>query len=39
VEIVDPDNLMCVEHIKDRAVMALAVKVGTTRLIDNMELK
>jgi len=39
VEIVDPDNLTCVEHIKDRAVMALAVKVGATRLIDNMELK
>jgi pantoate--beta-alanine ligase len=39
VEIVDPDNLKCLEHIEGRAVMALAVKVGTTRLIDNMELK
>ena len=39
VEIVDPDNLKCVEQIKGRAVMALAVKVGATRLIDNMELK
>jgi pantoate--beta-alanine ligase len=39
VEIVDPDTLRCVERIEERAVMALAVKVGATRLIDNMELK
>jgi len=39
VEIVDPDTLCPVDRIDDRAVMALAVKVGSTRLIDNAELK
>ena len=37
-EIIDPETLTCIEHIEDRSVMALAVKVGTTRLIDNIEL-
>lgn len=37
-EIVHPDTLACLQKIEDHAVMALAVKVGTTRLIDNMEL-
>lgn len=39
VEIVHPETLQCIDVIDDRAVMALAVKVGQTRLIDNMELK
>lgn len=39
VEIVDPDTLCPVDRIDDRAVMVLAVKVGSTRLIDNVELK
>jgi pantoate--beta-alanine ligase len=39
VEIVDPETVRCIEHIEDHAVMALAVKVGATRLIDNIELK
>ncbi len=38
VEIVDPDLLTPVDTIEGRAVMALAVKVGKTRLIDNMTL-
>jgi pantoate--beta-alanine ligase len=38
VEIVDPDTLECIEKIDTKAVMALAVKIGNTRLIDNMEL-
>jgi pantoate--beta-alanine ligase len=37
-EIVHPETLACLERIEDHAVMALAVKVGATRLIDNMEL-
>jgi pantoate--beta-alanine ligase len=37
-EIVDPETLKCLDLIKDRAVMALAVRVGNTRLIDNIEL-
>jgi pantoate--beta-alanine ligase len=39
VEIVDAKTLKCVERIEGHAVMVLAVKVGNTRLIDNMELK
>ena len=39
VDIVDPVLLTPLERIEDRAVMALAVKVGTTRLIDNMTLE
>lgn len=39
VEIVHPDTLEPVDTIEDRAVMALAVRIGSTRLIDNMELK
>jgi pantoate--beta-alanine ligase len=38
VEIVDPDNLNPVDVIRDRAVIALAVRVGSTRLIDNRTL-
>ena len=38
VEIVHPDTLQCIDVIDDRAVMALAVKIGATRLIDNTEL-
>ncbi len=39
VEIVDPVLLKPVERIEGRAVMALAVRVGATRLIDNMTLE
>ncbi|MBN2297228.1 MAG: pantoate--beta-alanine ligase [Deltaproteobacteria bacterium] len=39
VEIVDPDTLEPVESIYADVVMALAVKVGSTRLIDNMTLE
>ncbi|MCU0575390.1 MAG: pantoate--beta-alanine ligase [Desulfobacterota bacterium] len=39
VEIVHPDTLHCIDVIDDRAVMALAVKIGSTRLIDNIELR
>lgn len=39
VEIVDPVLLRPVERIEGRAVMALAVRVGATRLIDNMTLE
>jgi pantoate--beta-alanine ligase len=38
IEIVHPDTLKPLEVIGDRAVMALAVRVGNTRLIDNMTL-
>jgi pantoate--beta-alanine ligase len=38
VEIVHPDTLECIDRIETKAVMALAVKIGNTRLIDNMEL-
>lgn len=38
VEIVNPDTLQSIDIIVDRAVMALAVRFGTTRLIDNTEL-
>jgi pantoate--beta-alanine ligase len=39
VEIVHPDTLECIDSIETKAVMALAVKIGNTRLIDNMELR
>jgi pantothenate synthetase len=39
VEIVHPDTLECIDHIETQAIIALAVKIGTTRLIDNMELR
>jgi pantoate--beta-alanine ligase len=39
VEIVHPDTLECIDHIETQAIMALAVKIGNTRLIDNMELR
>ena len=39
VEIVDPVTLKPVESIDADVVMALAVKVGSTRLIDNMTLE
>jgi pantoate--beta-alanine ligase len=38
VEIVHPDTLECIDDMDAKAVMALAVKMGNTRLIDNMEL-
>jgi pantoate--beta-alanine ligase len=39
VEIVHPDTLQSIDVIDERAVMALAVKFGTTRLIDNTVLR
>jgi pantoate--beta-alanine ligase len=39
VEIVDTDNLEPVDKTDGRTVMALAVKFGTTRLIDNITLE
>jgi len=39
VEIVHPDTLQFVDFIDGSAVMALAVKFGTTRLIDNTVLR
>ncbi|HQG30746.1 MAG TPA: pantoate--beta-alanine ligase [Deltaproteobacteria bacterium] len=38
VEIVDPDLLHPLDTLETRAVMALAVRVGKTRLIDNITL-
>ncbi len=37
VEIVDPENFLPVVKIEDGTLIALAVWVGSTRLIDNME--
>ncbi len=39
VEIVHPDTLQSIDVIEESAVMALAVKFGTTRLIDNTVLR
>jgi pantoate--beta-alanine ligase len=35
VEVVDADSLAAVDRVDDRALMAVAVRFGTTRLIDN----
>jgi pantoate--beta-alanine ligase len=35
VEVIDAEDLSPIKTIKDKALIALAVKVGTTRLIDN----
>jgi pantoate--beta-alanine ligase len=37
-EIVDPGNLESLSHLSQRSLVALAAFVGTTRLIDNIEL-
>lgn len=39
VEVVDPDSFARIETIDRRAVVALAAKIGTTRLIDNLRLE
>lgn len=39
VEVVDPDSFARLERIDRRAVVALAAKIGTTRLIDNIRLE
>ena len=39
VEVVDPDTLDCIKTLDHNAVLALAVKIGNTRLIDNTILK
>lgn len=36
IEIVDPDSLQPLEETRDRALVALAVFIGSTRLIDNI---
>lgn len=36
IRLCDPENLEAVESVKGQALLALAVKIGTTRLIDNM---
>ena len=36
VAVADPETLQPLDRIADRAVVALAVKIGSTRLIDNM---
>ncbi|MCD6569251.1 MAG: pantoate--beta-alanine ligase [Deltaproteobacteria bacterium] len=38
VEIVDPERLSPVNTIEDKAIVALAVRIGSTRLIDNIVL-
>jgi pantoate--beta-alanine ligase len=38
-EIVDPDTLDAVEHISRKALVAVAARVGSTRLIDNVVLE
>jgi pantoate--beta-alanine ligase len=38
IEIIDPDTLESLEKIRDRAVVALAVFLGGTRLIDNVKI-
>jgi len=39
VEVVDPDSFARIEKVDRRAVVALAAKIGTTRLIDNIRLE
>ena len=39
VSVVDPDSLEEIDTIKDRALIALAVRIGKTRLIDNLIFK
>lgn len=39
VAVVDPDTLADLERIEDRALVALAARVGRTRLIDNVLLR
>jgi pantoate--beta-alanine ligase len=38
-EVVDPDTLDAIEHISRRALVAVAARVGSTRLIDNVVLE
>ncbi|PSB33479.1 bifunctional pantoate--beta-alanine ligase/(d)CMP kinase [Chlorogloea sp. CCALA 695] len=39
VELVEPDTLMPLEKIEDRGLLAISVRVGSARLIDNVLLK
>ncbi|MGB2801890.1 MAG: pantoate--beta-alanine ligase, partial [Phycisphaerae bacterium] len=39
VAVVDPDTLADLERIEDRALVALAARVGRTRFIDNVLLR
>lgn len=39
VSLVESENLACINTIEDEAVLALAVRIGKTRLIDNVLLK
>lgn len=36
VEVVDPDTLLPIEDVSEGALLAIAARVGTTRLIDNI---
>ena len=36
VEVADPDDLSPLATIKDRTVLLVAVRIGATRLIDNL---
>ena len=38
VEIVDPENFLPVERVEEGTLVALAVKIGVARLIDNVQL-
>jgi pantoate--beta-alanine ligase len=35
-EVVDPDTLLPIDNVSDGALLAVAVRIGATRLIDNM---
>jgi pantoate--beta-alanine ligase len=37
ISVVDPENMQPVERINARVLIALAVRIGTTRLIDNVQ--
>jgi pantoate--beta-alanine ligase len=39
IQVIDPDTLVPISHIKDRVLFAVAAYVGTTRLIDNVLLE
>ena len=39
ISLVDPDTLEDLEEVKDRALAILAVRIGKTRLIDNMRFR
>ena len=36
VEVVDPDTLLQIEDVSEGALLAIAARIGETRLIDNV---